>query len=117
MLRTRLQLSTAAIVIISLLLVQQPTVNGLRILGLFIHPGLSHFHFFHPVLRGLAEAGHEVTVVSELPDPNPPKGYTDLVLKKSDGLVNAVDLDVIFNYFFYKINQFLTLFAFKKKTG
>lgn len=68
--------------------------NGLRILGLFPHPGASHFHFFHPVMRGLAEAGHDVTVVSYFPDKNPPKNYKDLPLKGLDLLTNAVDLVV-----------------------
>lgn len=98
MLHSKLRASSVLLAVITSLLLQQPAVNGLRILGLFVHPGLSHFHFFHPIMRGLAEAGHDVTVVSEFPDPNPPKGYKDLVLSKqgglSDGLVNAVDLDV-----------------------
>lgn len=68
--------------------------NGLRILGLFPHPGASHFHFFHPVMRGLAEAGHDVTVVSHFPDKNPPKNYKNLALTGLDLLTNAVDLAV-----------------------
>lgn len=38
-----------------------------RILGLFGHPGLSHYKVFYPIVRGLAEAGHEVVVVSYFP--------------------------------------------------
>lgn len=68
--------------------------HNLKILGLFPHPGISHFHFFHPILRGLAERGHEVTVVSHFPDKSPPIGYTDLPLTGMDTLANSVDLKV-----------------------
>uniref|UniRef100_A0A336KCF6 UDP-glucuronosyltransferase n=1 Tax=Culicoides sonorensis TaxID=179676 RepID=A0A336KCF6_CULSO len=65
-----------------------------NILGIFIHPGKSHFDMFHPLMRGLAERGHNVTVISHFPDKNPPVGYKDVVL---DGLSdislnNGVDL-------------------------
>ena len=68
--------------------------NSLKILGLFQHPGVSHFHFFHPIMRGLADAGHDVTVVSHFPDKNAPSNYKDLVLRKTDILTNSVDLEV-----------------------
>lgn len=67
-----------------------------RILGLFPHPGVSHFHFFHPILRGLAERGHEVTVISHFPDKSPPVGYHDVPLTGLDTLTNSVDLKVSF---------------------
>lgn len=71
------------------------TTNGHRILGLFPHPGLSHFHFFHPVMKGLAEAGHEVTVVSHFPNKEPIENYKDEALKgKHDGLQNFMNLEV-----------------------
>lgn len=87
------------------------TTNGHRILGLFPHPGLSHFHFFHPVMKTLAEAGHEVTVVSHFPNKIPIENYKDEPLKgKSDGLKNFVNLDVSIEMFsllnvFYLIRQ------------
>lgn len=83
-----------SIVIFVIALSSIESTNGLRILGLFQHPGASHFHFFHPVMRGLAEAGHDVTVVSRFPDKNPPKNYKDLPLTGMDILVNAFDLSV-----------------------
>lgn len=70
-------------------------INSHRILGLFPHPGLSHFHFFHPIMRLLAEAGHDVTVVSQFKNNPPMENYKDeLLTDNSDGLVNAVSLDV-----------------------
>lgn len=71
------------------------TADGHRILGLFPHPGISHFHFFHPVMKALAEAGHEVTVVSHFPSKDKIENYKDELLKgKQEGLKNFVNLDV-----------------------
>lgn len=71
-----------------------PESSGLRILGLFPHNGLSHFHFFHPIMVGLAEAGHNVTVFSHFPDKNAPANYEDLVIGGQENLTNSVDLAV-----------------------
>lgn len=68
--------------------------SSLHILGLFPHPGVSHFHFFHPIMVGLAEKGHNVTVVSHFPDANAPSNYKDLVIGGQDNLTNSVDLAV-----------------------
>lgn len=59
-------------------------INGYRILGVFPHFGISHFYVFHPIMRGLAEAGHNVSVVSYFPDKNPHPNYKDFILKKDD---------------------------------
>lgn len=68
--------------------------SSLQILGLFPHPGLSHFHFFHPIMLGLAEAGHNVTVLSHFPDKHAPSNYKDLVIGGQTDLTNSVDLAV-----------------------
>lgn len=80
-----------------LLLILASSINyadSLKVLGIFPHPGVSHFHFFHPIMRGLADAGHDVTVVSHFPDKGAPANYKDLRLPKTDLLTNAVDLEV-----------------------
>lgn len=64
-----------------------------KILGLFPHPASSHFNVFQPILRELANKGHEVTVVSHFPDPNPSKNYKDLTLP-GQTLTNAISLQV-----------------------
>lgn len=69
---------------------------GYRILGLFPIPVSSHFTFIHPVMRGLAEAGHNVTVVSYFPDPYPLENYTDITLTEQEIPTNAIDLNVSF---------------------
>jgi glucuronosyltransferase len=83
---------------ISLLLIAllcATTISSHRILGLFPHPGLSHFHFFQPVMKALAEAGHEVTVVSQFQNLEPIENYHDELLPGGGhGLLNFVDLKV-----------------------
>lgn len=87
---TKLFLSLTALCTITFI---DPT-ESLKILGLFPHPGLSHFHFFHPIMRGLAEKGHDVTVISHFPDKNAPQNYKDISLPKTNTLANTVDLTV-----------------------
>lgn len=70
------------------------SANGLRVLGLFPHPGNSHFDFFRPILRGLAETGHSITVISHFPEKHPPKNYKDKPLSGLDVLTNTVNLSV-----------------------
>ncbi|XP_055918221.1 UDP-glycosyltransferase UGT5-like [Eupeodes corollae] len=76
-------------------------VGSYNILGLFPHPGISHFNFFHPIMRGLAEAGHNVTVISHFPDRKPVENYTDLVLPPVDLFINTVDLKALTKRRFY----------------
>lgn len=84
--------------------------SSYNILGLFPHPGISHFHFFHPIMRGLAEAGHNVTVISHFPDKNPIANYTDLLLPPVDLFVNIVDLKAIEKRRFYTpVHTFFSL--------
>lgn len=70
--------------------------NGSRILGLFPFPGISHYQFFHPVMKALAEAGHEVTVVSHFPEKEPIDNYRVEVLKWKEeaGMMSVISLDV-----------------------
>lgn len=89
--------------IVALIFLTTPSIDCKRkkILGLFPHPGVSHFHFFHPIMRGLAERGHEVTVLSHFPDKSPPIGYTDVPLTGRETLSNSVDLKVSFLYYIF----------------
>lgn len=82
--------------IFTVIVLTTPSIEAKRkkILGLFPHPGISHFHFFHPIMRGLAERGHDVTVVSHFPDKSPPIGYRDVPLTGRETLSNTVDLKV-----------------------
>lgn len=51
-----------------------------NILGLFPHFGYSHFKVFYPILRGLAERGHNVTVVTCNKNPQPHPNYEEMLL-------------------------------------
>ncbi|XP_067632107.1 UDP-glycosyltransferase UGT5-like isoform X2 [Eurosta solidaginis] len=83
-------------------------IYPLKILGLFPHPGISHFKFFHPIMRGLAEKGHDVTVISHFPDKAPPIKYRDIPLSNQPTLSNSVDLKFFENRRFY--NHFVEFF-------
>ncbi|KAL7043666.1 hypothetical protein ACKWTF_001618 [Chironomus riparius] len=100
-------------IFIAILILGQSS-NGHRILGLFPHPGFSHFHFFQPVMYALAEAGHDVTVVSHFPNKEPHENYKDELLDNVNaGLLNVVSLDMFkkqntFNHFieFFMLKNF-----------
>ncbi|XP_058453405.1 UDP-glucosyltransferase 2-like [Malaya genurostris] len=65
-----------------------------RILGLFPHPGISHFKVFHPIMRGLAQAGHQVTVVSYFPNLDEPlPNYSEYSFEGQQILTNAFSLE------------------------
>jgi glucuronosyltransferase len=93
---TGIMLSTHILLLSVLLIANIERVQNSRILGLFPHPGLSHFKFFQPIMKGLANAGHQVVVVSYFPDNNgSQKNYVDLVLPQSEEiLTNTIDLEV-----------------------
>jgi hypothetical protein len=62
-------------------------------------------------MKALAEAGHEVTVVSHFPNKDPIENYKDESLKgKNDGLKNFVNLDVSEPDKFLKMNIFCLKF-------
>ena len=89
------------------LAVNQTFVNTmktkLKILGVFGHPGKSHFDVFKPLLEELARRGHELTVISYFPRTNnakvkePLPNYKDvsLMISKDGIFVNVVDLQQI----------------------
>ncbi|XP_037812919.1 UDP-glycosyltransferase UGT5-like [Lucilia sericata] len=67
------------IIIICLLLMEAETK---RILGIFPHFGYSHFKVFYPLLRNLAEKGHNLTVITYIKAPSLPNdNYNELILK------------------------------------
>lgn len=71
------------------------SVYSLRILGLVPTPGISHFKFFHPILRSLSDAGHDVTVYGYFSDKDAPSNYKDVDLSSPDDPVfPGLDLSV-----------------------
>lgn len=65
------------------------------VLGLFPHPALSHFRAFQPLLRELAERGHDVFVVSHFPEENAPENYRDFVLDQSQIITAAYSVEEV----------------------
>ncbi|XP_046607750.1 UDP-glucosyltransferase 2-like isoform X1 [Neodiprion virginianus] len=61
--------------------------KGARILGMFPLQGKSHFAMFKEVLKSLANAGHQVDVVSHFPLENAPPNYTDIISLRGTGIV------------------------------
>ncbi|XP_023955156.2 UDP-glucosyltransferase 2-like [Bicyclus anynana] len=73
-------------------------VQGARILGLFPYTGKSHHMVFEPLLRKLAEKGHQVTVASFFPLKNPPANYVDISFEGvADVRLDNFDLDLYEN--------------------
>ncbi|CAG4949313.1 unnamed protein product [Colias eurytheme] len=72
-------------------------VYGARILGLFPHPGKSHHMVFDPLLKQLAQRGHQVTVASFFPLKEPIANYTDINFGDiiDTGTQELLDLSVI----------------------
>ena len=80
------------IVVVTFVLFNLLTIaSSLRVLGLFPHPAVSHFNAFRPILKELADHGHDVTVLSHFPDmqsqgPN----YHDFVFSKNEILTESI---------------------------
>jgi hypothetical protein len=57
-------------------------VHSARILGVFPGPIPSHYFLSNSLMKGLAEKGHDVTMISPFVDKIPPKNgsYTKIVL-------------------------------------
>ncbi|XP_065086148.1 UDP-glycosyltransferase UGT5-like [Ochlerotatus camptorhynchus] len=72
--------STAAIVLLVLVTFSE----GAKILGVLPMGGKSHHIIGAAYMKTLAEAGHEVTVISPFPSKNPPKNYRDIELTGMD---------------------------------
>ena len=81
-------------------------INGYKILGLFPHPAISHFRFFEPILHGLAEAGHNVTVVGLFGWDNAPENYKDIKMP-GEILTNAIGLQVSAHIIIYFIAYYI----------
>ncbi|XP_022814630.1 UDP-glucuronosyltransferase 2B1-like isoform X2 [Spodoptera litura] len=98
---------TLAIILVAIFAVN---VQSARILGLFPHTGKSHQMVFDPLLRTLAERGHDVTVVSFFPIKNPPANYTIVSL---EGLA-AQGVETIDLSYFDSQNKLLNTLGIEK---
>lgn len=68
--------------------------TSLKILGIFPYPGKSHFVVFEALFKGLADKGHDVTVISHFPQPKSYQNYKDISLKGTqEALIDIISLD------------------------
>ena len=61
------------------------TIRGAKVLGVFPFPARSHLIVQKALMFELARRGHEVTVVSPIPENKAIPNYTDIELKISLG--------------------------------
>lgn len=59
------------------------SVSSYKILGVFHIPAKSHYIVGHALMKGLAEQGHEVTVISAFKSPYPIENYDEIYLEHS----------------------------------
>lgn len=67
------------------------SVSNYRILGVFPIPGRSHYFLGSALLKGLAEAGHDVTIISPFKDSEYPSlskngSYREIVLENIEDI-------------------------------
>lgn len=67
-----------------------------NILGLFPYAGKSHFYVFEALMKGLADKGHSVTVLSQFPQKSAHPNYKDFILPRmKEGSNNVIGFDQI----------------------
>ncbi|KAJ8730592.1 hypothetical protein PYW08_002005 [Mythimna loreyi] len=99
---------TLPAILLAFLAVQN--VQSARILGLFPHTGKSHQMVFDPLLKTLAERGHDVTVVSFFPIKDPPANYTIVSLEG----IATLGLETIDLSYFESPNKVFKVFGIEK---
>lgn len=65
-----------------------------RILGIFPHPGMSHFAVFYPIMNELAEKGNDVTVLSYFKNKKEHPNFHHVQLGGMEILTNSFDINV-----------------------
>ncbi|XP_062549717.1 UDP-glycosyltransferase UGT5-like [Armigeres subalbatus] len=73
--------------------------EGAKILGVLPMVATSHFNIGAGIMKALANAGHEVTVISPYSLKNPPKNYREILLT---GLIEEAEKGVEQNFFNFK---------------
>ena len=59
------------------------TAIAYKFLGVLPIPSKSHYYIGHKLLKGLAEGGHDVTVISPFKEKNPIPNYKEVFLEHS----------------------------------
>ncbi|XP_071055912.1 UDP-glycosyltransferase UGT5-like [Onthophagus taurus] len=99
--------------VLLLCLVIAKFVSSLKILTLLPYAGKSHFVSYEPLLKELANKGHEVHVYSEFPQKKPLPRYKDFVLEKvHQNSTEIVDMNDLPGEFFKRYATPLVLAGF-----
>lgn len=84
-----------------------------KILGIFPYNGKSHFDVFEPLLKALANKGHDLTVISYFPLKEPIERYHDIsLLESGEPLLNFYNVDSFKGYTYEKYLSGLILAYF-----
>ena len=70
------------------------SLEASRILGIFVHPGESHFIFFEPILKALDDAGHEVHIISHFEVKNASDRLKQIIVTNPGSSRDRVNLNV-----------------------
>nr|QPA18386.1 UDP-gluconosyltransferase [Trialeurodes vaporariorum] len=96
-----MQITLLLILVATLVAVSVKNVSGYKILGLFPYNGKSHFIMFESLMKGLAEKGHTVDVLSHFPLDTSMDNYTDFSVAGSIRvLTGQISLEVFEEYRF-----------------
>lgn len=76
-----MKLLSSIVLIVALAIISIDNVRGYNILGIFPMISRSHYIVGHALLKGLADAGHEVTMISPFKEPKPIPNYNEVVLE------------------------------------
>ncbi|XP_075147412.1 uncharacterized protein LOC142221545 [Haematobia irritans] len=67
-----------------------PIIYGAKILSIFGFPGPSQYIFITPLLKALAERGHEVVSISTFPQKEPIKNFRDIAVMENSQLYDKI---------------------------
>ncbi|KAJ8932273.1 hypothetical protein NQ318_005625 [Aromia moschata] len=94
-------------------LLSVPSMRSYNILGVFPHPGKSHVDVFLPLMRGLANKGHNVTVISCFSLKDRPSNYKEVGLDQALKIfLNVIDMGELESNRLYKYTTLFKLSYF-----
>lgn len=70
--------------IVSLVCCLLGSVDSYKILGLFAFPSSSHYKIGSALMRGLAEKGHEITVIAAYEEKSPVANFTTIFIPEAE---------------------------------
>lgn len=79
--------------------------NLAKILSVFPYPGPSQYIFISPLLKALAEKGHDVTSISTFPQKKPLKNFRDIAVMENAQMYDGKSHSRIIVKHFYTLNN------------